>query len=175
MIDRDRIGRATNGRGNGNPIKPPICPNCNIAMTPKETTKFARKPGEIRKFWSCPYFPRCRVTVGAHPDGTPLGNPAPDKETKEARIRAHSVFDPIWQNNILSRNMVYRYVSEIMGIHRDDCHVGNFNIEECEKFILAANILLNRISGSQNPQQPKPRSIKRRKRYDKRRMDQRED
>jgi zinc-finger-containing domain len=51
-------------------------------------------------FWLCV----CGAYVGSHKrDGSPLGSPA-GRRTKDARIRAHKWFDPIWQSGRMTAN-----------------------------------------------------------------------
>ena len=92
------------------------------------------------QFWRC----ACGAFVGCH-KGTnyaPLGRPAGPK-TKAARQRAHAAFDPIWQSaaerdNIIpnrARNRGYRWLSEKLGIDRRETHIGNFDVETCDRVV----------------------------------------
>jgi len=129
-------------------IVPPICPRCNIAMRLRETRKFLTKTGKYRLFYGCRNWPECQSTVGAHPDGTPCGFPAIDQETKDARHRAHEVFDPLWKFGRIQREDLYRKIAIIMKIPRDKCHVAMFTKEECEKFIEACEYWKEQKYGS---------------------------
>ena len=86
------------------------------------------------KFYGCSRFPRCRGTIGAHPDGTPLGIPA-NKATKGARIRAHDVFDRLWMTSLMTRDGAYRWMCRVMDLSEDEAHIGKFTIEQCETLI----------------------------------------
>ena len=48
-------------------------------------------------FYGCIRFPDCKGAHGCHPDGKPLGKPAPP-EVKKWRIAAHEIFDRLWKN-----------------------------------------------------------------------------
>jgi len=61
-------------------------------MILRETDKFKTKDGKNRKFYGCSAFPRCKETVGAHPNGVPLGIPLTD-EGKSLRIELHKMLD----------------------------------------------------------------------------------
>lgn len=95
-------------------------------------------------FWGCSTFPVCRVTHGAHPDGRPLGRPGTPEE-KKARIEAHSVFDLLWQKNefskkpVMKRREAYAWMQRAMGLSKDEAHIGNFDVEQCQKLIKLVN------------------------------------
>jgi ssDNA-binding Zn-finger/Zn-ribbon topoisomerase 1 len=61
-----------------------ICPVCNVEMI--------RKASKFRNgfWWGCSNYPRCKITMAEHPDGTAMSTPA-DQETKELRIKAHEL------------------------------------------------------------------------------------
>jgi ssDNA-binding Zn-finger/Zn-ribbon topoisomerase 1 len=92
------------------------------------------RPSKHGPFYACTRFPDCRGTHGAHPDGSPKGTPA-NKETREARIKAHFVFDQIWKNNYMRRREAYRWLRNSMSISHSEAHIGHFDQEQCEKLI----------------------------------------
>ena len=102
------------------------CPECGALMILKNS-----KHG---LFWGCSNFPQCKAAHGAHPDGTPLGIPA-DKATKQARIKAHTAFDGLWKRQGMKRKRAYRWLQERMGLGEEDCHIGRFNTEQCNRVI----------------------------------------
>lgn len=85
------------------------------------------------KFYGCINYPKCSATHGAHPDGNPLGTPA-DRETKDARIRAHAQFDQLWRgaDKCMGRKQAYSWLAEAMGLEKDKAHIGLFNKDTCE-------------------------------------------
>lgn len=105
------------------------CAECGATMLLRMSKKFGRP------FYGCVNFPTCKGTHGAHPDGRPLGTPA-DKTTKQARIRAHSVFDLIWKQNRLSRAQAYAWMRKKMKLSDEDGHIGGLTKEQCEKLVL---------------------------------------
>lgn len=109
----------------------PICPDCGAPMVLRETMKFPQKNGQPGLFYGCKRFPRCKATHGAHPDGRPLGIPA-NAETKAARHRAHTAFDFIWEQQLLTRGAAYRWLSKKMGY---EAHMGEMDIEQCDRVI----------------------------------------
>ncbi len=72
----------------------------------------------------------CRAWVGCHPDTTtPLGRHA-NADLRKAKIAAHNALDPLWK-----RKAAYAWLAEQLGIDRDDCHVGMFDVAQCERVV----------------------------------------
>jgi len=88
------------------------------------------------KFYGCRDWPACDYTHGAHPDGSPLGVPA-NKETRQARMRAHDAFDTLWKGGGMKRREAYRWMQEALGLSEDEAHIGKFDVETCERLIEA--------------------------------------
>jgi hypothetical protein len=76
----------------------------------------------------------CRGSHGAHPDGSPLGEPA-DIRTKKARIEAHDAFDRLWRHGPLTRSGAYRWMAEILGISKKAAHIGKLSHDSCTKLV----------------------------------------
>ena len=113
----------------------PKCPECGADMVLRSTTKFTyKKSGAPRKFWGCSRWPHCNGIHGAHPDGRPLGIPG-NQATKEARIRAHAIFDKLWKGTTTSRTSAYRWLEFELGLQPGTAHIGAFDIAMCEKVI----------------------------------------
>ncbi|MBF0554413.1 MAG: hypothetical protein HQK96_07670 [Nitrospirae bacterium] len=100
-------------------------------MVLRETKKFLHKNGTPRKFYGCTNFPKCKGTHGAHPSGDPLGVPA-NLKTKNARIKAHDVFDRFWKEGHVSRAYAYQIVSEAFG---RQIHIGELDFDGCERLV----------------------------------------
>lgn len=83
----------------------------------------------------------CGRLVGVH-RGTkkPLGVPA-DAETRKARIRAHAALDPLWKRHknrtsaARKRRKIYRWLAAQLGIAEHDCHIGQFDIQTCDRVV----------------------------------------
>lgn len=95
------------------------------------------------KFWKCE---PCKAYVGCHKkgarisrsqvsDGTvPLGRLA-NAELRTWKSRVHEVFDPIWRSGGMTRGTAYTWLATKMGIHKDNCHVGMFDVEQCKRAV----------------------------------------
>ncbi len=66
--------------------------------------------------------------------GEPLGIPC-SKLGKIFRLHLHSIFDLLWRNKIMDKNIAYEYLADKMGINRENAHVARFGIRECIKAI----------------------------------------
>ena len=81
-------------------------------------------------FYQCKY---CGNFVGTH-KGTkkPLGC-IPTKELKQARMKIHSLLDPLWQSKKITRKKLYSILSKQLGYKY---HTGETRtIEDCNKII----------------------------------------
>ena len=85
-------------------------------------------------FYGCSRWPACEGTHGAHPDGKPKGIPA-NKKTRQARIRAHRVFDEIWKKGLKKRHQAYAWMREAMEMSHSQAHIANFSEEQCDQLI----------------------------------------
>lgn len=90
----------------------------------------------------------CMAYVGVH-DGTDnaLGRLA-NAELRKAKMEAHHWFDqiakadgvinevwPVFVKDISNRNKSYLWLSKFLGISKDDCHIGMFDVETCGKVV----------------------------------------
>ena len=94
----------------------------------------------------------CNAWVGVH-KGTakPLGRLA-DDELRYWKRMAHASFDPIWKKRFeeinskdpkykkhMARSGRYKLLAKEMNISRDECHIGMFNVEQCQEVIKICN------------------------------------
>lgn len=110
---------------------------CSYCAFPTEKVSgdriYPHRPDLASKvFWLCA---PCHAYVGCHP-GTdrPLGRVA-NAELRRAKQRAHASFDPIWKNGHASRKKAYAVLAEKLGIPVEDCHIGMFDVEMCERVV----------------------------------------
>jgi hypothetical protein len=112
----------------------PVCPYCkrfSKAVTGKEIYPH-RKDLFSLNFYSCA---GCNAYVGTH-KGTlkPLGRLA-NKELRRAKSKAHKAFDPLWKCLGMKRKEAYKWLAETLNIKVSECHIGLFDIEECETVV----------------------------------------
>lgn len=118
----------------------PICPYCSdTSELVTGVTIYPHRPDLARKwFYLCA---DCNAYVGCHPKTKkPLGRLA-DSMLRGWKRNVHSLFDPLWESRKMSRKAAYAYLAEHLGIHRNECHIGMFDLETCKR---AVNILDNR-------------------------------
>lgn len=91
-----------------------------------------------KKFWACR---PCGAWVGCHP-GTerPLGTLA-HKLLRQMRSKAHAMFDPLWKSEPHKRSQRYKWLADRLGIHPDNCHIGQFDMAQCRKVIALCKAL----------------------------------
>ncbi len=90
-------------------------------------------------FWLCE---TCDAYVGCHKPnakyniiGTePLGRMA-NAELRAARTNAHEAFDPMWKSKKMTRTKAYSILAKFLKIKDVDCHIGNFDVEQCNRII----------------------------------------
>ncbi len=95
---------------------------CGVQMT--------RRESHYGRFWGCSNYPACDGVIGCHPDGSPLGTPA-NKETRQARIDAHDVFDNWWPAAMMTRGAAYEWLEE----NGPKGHIAEMTLEECRELI----------------------------------------
>lgn len=121
----------------------PICPYCGCTAVLSDSAMLygGRSFGQV---WVCLGWPVCDAYVGCHKGtDTPLGRLA-DEELRTLKKQAHAVFDPIWQARYRRKRQVdpkykkgmarggrYKRLAELMGIPREECHIGMFDAERC--------------------------------------------
>jgi len=87
-----------------------------------------RKDLEDRQFWVCW---GCDAWVGCK-SGTdePFGELA-NEELRAARISAHKAFDPVWEQGLMTKHEAYEWLSQALGMPRNECQIGLMKLESC--------------------------------------------
>lgn len=109
------------------------CPYCGAAAELVDSKKvYKRSYGLI---WCCVNYPACDAYVGVH-RGTdvPLGRMA-DADLRAWKGRAHALFDPIWRSGRMKRGQAYRWLARELGLIRDECHIGMFDVDRCKQVV----------------------------------------
>lgn len=110
------------------------CGACGAPMLLEET--------EAGPLYVCSRFPACDGTHGAHPDGTPLGQPA-DAVTRGLRKECHRTFDRLWREGDRTRREAYALLQEITGLSPEEAHISRFDAATCRRVIGEAEKLLD--------------------------------
>ena len=116
-----------------------ICPYCGKPaklVTGKEIYSHRLDLYSL-KFWQCA---PCDAYVGCHRSHhgtTPLGRLA-NAELRAAKSAAHRAFDPIWKYRYMNRSNAYSWLANKLSIPAKDCHIGMFDVADCEKVVKVA-------------------------------------
>lgn len=133
---------------------PPICGYCDCSTEIKTGQSVYPHRQDLYElnFWVCP---NCGAYTGCHKkgarvsqnkgivisDGTlPLGVPA-NAVLRKLRMKAHSLFDPVWKNGRIRRKEAYARMAAHLGIPRDECHISHFDERKIKRFIDAVPIV----------------------------------
>lgn len=117
------------------PHKGPLCPLCgshSVLISSKAVYGY-----DYGMIWKC--HKGCNTFVGVHKTGKyqnyPLGTLA-DKPLREIRIKGHNLFDKMWkESKDYSREKAYSWLCEQMNLEKEDCHFGEFTLEQCQQAI----------------------------------------
>lgn len=88
-------------------------------------------------FWLCE---PCDAYVGCHKptryngfsDCEPLGRLA-NAQLRKAKSAAHKTFDEIWKSGRKTRTDAYMWLAAQLQISPDECHIGMFDVDMCNK------------------------------------------
>ncbi len=96
-----------------------------------------RKDLHALKFYRCE---PCGAYVGVHRRNKKMGFNGDEPkgilanaELRAAKIRAHAAFDPLWMQGSMDRTEAYLWLADKLCISIYDCHIGQFNIDQCNK------------------------------------------
>ena len=113
----------------------PTCPYCGAEarLADSAVVYHGTSYGPI---WLCANYPSCDAYVGCHKGTTePLGRLA-DWELRKAKRAAHETFDKLWKGKPKgARKKAYAWLAERMGLAIDDCHIGMFDVEQCQEVV----------------------------------------
>jgi phenylalanine-4-hydroxylase len=74
--------------------------------------------------------------IKGNPKGKKIGKFL-DKQTQDWRIKAHQVFDKLFegQKPLMTRAEAYEYLQYLMKLDEKDAHIGRFSIAQCQEVI----------------------------------------
>lgn len=107
------------------------CPACGAGAELVPSAEiYGRTYGGPR--WRCANG--CDAHVGCHPDTeAPLGTLA-TPAIREARQQAHRLLDRLW-HSAGARRRVYAALADHLGVELEDCHIGMFDVEQCQQVV----------------------------------------
>lgn len=112
------------------------CPYCKGFASLQDSTVIHKNSSG--KMYICNAYPGCDSYVGAHKESLkPFGTLA-DKDLRQWRITTHEEFDLLWSeynNRKRARSIEYSKLSKHLGIQKEDCHIGYFDILTCKEVI----------------------------------------
>lgn len=120
---------------------PACCPYCKGAVRLVNNSEIYR--GRSYGDWPYAYWCQpCDAMVGLHPDtDLPLGTMA-DKDLREARKDAKSLWQRVQSMHGWSRGKAYSWLAEQMKIPKSECHFGHFDEDRagqawqvCERYL----------------------------------------
>lgn len=138
------------------------CPYCGAPVLLKDSNYVYHNNKNYGKMWVCSNYPECDAYVGCHPGTTiPLGRLA-DSALRKAKNRAHKAFDPLWKSGLMTRREAYIWLSAMLHISQENCHIGMFDISTCKRVVEVCSKQHNKaIEGCREPRYT--RGYKRRK------------
>lgn len=112
-----------------------MCTLCGSPVAFVNNREFYGKPlGEWPMIYLCRNS-QCSALVHCHPGSTtPLGTMA-DGNTRRLRKFAHDVFDPLWQEGLMTRSAAYTWLAHKLDIPEDKCHIAMFNADQCQRVV----------------------------------------
>ena len=125
---------------------PEICKYCGgvIRLVPAATIygeATERLGMEHEYIYQCQ---NCNARVGCHKGTTrPLGDVA-NEVLRLKRMETHKVFDTFWKSQHMTRSRAYKWLSEQMGIPKEEAHIGGFEMDACEHLIRLCRVYENR-------------------------------
>lgn len=111
-----------------------LCPYCGAEVVLRDSS-LIYKNKDYGKIWVCSNYPKCDAYVCCHKGTTiPMGRLA-NARLRTLKKEAHKQFDPIWKSGLMSRREAYRWLSNMLNISLEDCHIGMFDIKMCQRTI----------------------------------------
>lgn len=111
------------------------CPYCGANVVLRDSHFVYHNNKNYGKMWVCSNFPQCDSYVGCHP-GTdiPLGRLA-DSVLRREKHKAHDAFDTLWKSGLMTRKEAYIWLSAMLHIPQEECHIGMFDVKMCRRVV----------------------------------------
>jgi hypothetical protein len=117
---------------------PPTCPYCGkpASLVGGAAIYPMRRDLYGKDFWLCR---PCSAYVGCHPGTTTALGRLANAELRQAKMAAHRAFDPTWKDGNMRRKQAYAWLAGELGIGVNACHVGEFDIDVCNRVVTICN------------------------------------
>lgn len=111
-----------------------ICPYCDKPAQRVNSSVVYGRNSDYGDIWLCRCLPDLAY-VGVHKiTGKPLGRLA-NRELRELKKKAHSLFDPMWKFGKMTRTEAYAWLAEKLELPLSECHIGMFDDALCRRVI----------------------------------------
>lgn len=133
-----------------------VCPYCGENAEFVNGNRIYSTPGPWNRLWFWACFD-CLAWVGCHKRNHQYGRKGDEpfgilanEELRNAKRHVHRLLDPLWQQKGISRKEAYRVLADAMGISKNDCHVGMFDLERCREAYRALMKVHRELQEEQN-------------------------
>ena len=110
-----------------NNIRLPIPKFCDACYSQNIKFTIRKNPSSTDKWPYCYFCYSCNASVGCHENTeTPLGLMA-DGKTRRLRHDVHLSFDKLWKSELMDRDKAYFWMSTILKISIEECHISWLN------------------------------------------------
>lgn len=116
-----------------------VCPYCDCFTQLVDSAEFYNGTSYGPVYACRP----CRSWVGVHRGTTAALGRVADGELRNAKYMAHYYFDIIWRNKHMPRKQAYKWLAKQLRIPAKDCHIGWFDLKQCNKVIEVSRKFLN--------------------------------
>lgn len=125
-----------------------MCPYCDKPARLVDSIEIYKRRSYGWAWWCEP----CDAHVGCHKKTyTPLGRLA-NRELRHWKQEAHKAFDPLWKSSAMRRADAYKLMQSLMGMTPDEAHIGEFDVEQCQKLIRLLKETQQRANTGKRPE-----------------------
>ena len=119
------------------------CPYCGAVAELRPAAEIYHNKGCKGELYVCRNYPVCESYVGVDPKTRmPLGDLA-NGDLRHLRIRAHRMFDRLWQTGLMNRRDAYRWMADFFAIPLSEAHIGQFGDYRCRELIRKCSSILD--------------------------------
>ena len=118
------------------------CPYCGAAAVIRPAAEIYQDATRTDKLYVCSNYPACESYVGMHPHTHQPYGPLANGDLRHLRVRAHRLFDQLWQRGAMSRQDAYKWLADFFDLPLSDAHIGMFSEYRCNALIQKCEELL---------------------------------